>query len=225
MSAIKQQSGVVLILVLVFLLVLSVAGLAAIQLANLEQQLSGQLSERNRSLQWAEAALTNILDDVRLANFDINAAGQLCEVGTSRCFTSQCGQGRCFDGNYSAAVDVNDVDECHLSARNPQDELFQNQSRWMNSGQNQQSDLEFSAADELVPVYGLIEWRCFIPIDNSDPAANNAHRFQASHWQPLFRITAYTLGRSEQARVMTQVLYSPGRGRFGWREIPLLFAP
>ncbi|MFG1495119.1 PilX N-terminal domain-containing pilus assembly protein [Saccharospirillum sp. HFRX-1] len=225
MHAAKQQSGVVLILVLVFMLVLSIAAVAAMQLATMEQQLSGQLSERNRSLQWTEAALTNIVDDLRLADFEINAAGQLCETDSNHCYSSQCPQGRCFDGSYNAAVDANDVDDCILSARSAQDEWFQDPSRWLSSGQNQQSALEFSAADDSVPVYGLIEWRCYIPIDNTDPNANNDHQFQSSHWQPLFRITAYTLGRGEQARVMTQVLYSPGSGRFGWREIPLLFAP
>jgi len=225
MRAAKQQSGVVLILVLVFMLVLSIAGTAAIQLATMEQQLSGQLSERNRSLQWTEAALINIVNDLSLAEYEINAAGQLCEVDSSHCYSNQCPQGRCFDGSYSPAADANDVDDCILSAHSAQDEWFQDPSRWLNSGQNQQSDIEFSAADDSVPVYGLIEWRCFIPIDNTDPNANNDHQFQLSHWQPLFRITAYTLGRSEQARVMTQVLYSPGKGRFGWREIPLRFAP
>lgn len=225
MQTSKQQAGVVLIVVLVFMVLLSVAGLAAMQLAKLEQQLSGQLSERNRSLQRAEAALTSIVDDLRLANFDINAAGQLCESGSNRCFSNQCLEGRCFDGSYSAAVDANDVDDCILSARSAQDEWFQDQSRWMSAGQDRQTDIEFSAGDASVPVYGLIEWRCFIPIDNTDPAANNAHQYQFSHWQPLFRITAYTLGRNKQARVMTQVLYSPGQGAFGWREIALRFAP
>lgn len=225
MRAAKQQSGVVLILVLVFMLVLSIAGVAAIQLATLEQQLSGQLSERNRSLQWTQAALMNIVNDLSLADFEINAAGQLCETDSNHCYSSQCSQGRCFDGSYSAAIEADKTDQCILSARSAKDEWFQDPSRWISFGQDQQSDIEFSTVDASVPVYGLIEWRCFIPIDNTDPNANNDHQFQSSHWEPLFRITAYTLGRSEQGRVMTQVLYSPGKGRFGWREIPLRFAP
>lgn len=224
MPAANRQSGVVLILVLVFMLVLSVAGVAAMQLANLEQRLGGNMSQRSRSVQGVEAALSNIENDLKQTSFEINAVGNLCETGTSTCFTSQCPQGRCFDGSYTAAVNASDTDQCSVLARSAQNELFQDPARWTNSSQNQQVDIEFAAGDDSVPVYGLIEWRCFMPIDNADPDANITHQFQPSHWQPLFRITAYTPGRSGQARVMLQSFYSPAAGRFGWREIAVRFA-
>lgn len=220
MSKVHRQGGVVLILVLILLLVLSVAALAAMRLATLEALLSADFGERSRSQQLAEAALVQAETWVREAAFAVNTEGQLCKPD-GQCFSNQCVQGLCFLGSYELLK--NDPDSCILAATEPGNAPFQDRNLWADSASTQwnQSD---DAGELIAQVLMLIEWRCFIPLNPLD-ASNAEHRFQTSHWQPLYRISAYSRGRTGSSRLLLQSQFASGLGRQSWREVPILFTP
>lgn len=219
MTRFNRQGGVVLILVLILLLVLSVAALASMRLATLEAQLSAGLGERSHARHLAEAALIQAETWVAEAGFALTADARLCQAEGS-CFSNQCLQGLCFIGSYQAVVDA--ADRCTLLALDPDNLVFQRSAWWADSAKTQVWNQYDGEGDLLAPVRTLIEWRCFIPLNPLDPTnADNA--YQPSHWQPLYRISAYTLGRTGSARLLVQSLFVPGIGRQSWREVAILF--
>ncbi|WP_108123888.1 pilus assembly PilX family protein [Saccharospirillum mangrovi] len=217
-----QQQGAVLILALILMVVLSVAGTAAMQLARLELQLGGSVGELSHSRQWVEAALLQLENDIVAGDFEVNPAGELCRVASSDCYREVCANGRCFFGNY--VIDADQPDQCLLPPSLDKNEIFQDRSVWQDSNRHQRIDIEVEAGGETVPVLALVEWRCFTPL-NSHDASNQEHRFDSAYWQPLFRLTAYTSGRNGEARLMAQTVVGQKTGRLSWREVPLLFAP
>lgn len=71
-SIIKNQSGAVLIVGLVLLLILTIIGLASIRGSDLQERMAGNMLDRNIAFQSAEAALRegeNILDALVLPSF------------------------------------------------------------------------------------------------------------------------------------------------------------
>lgn len=220
MQTTNRQGGVVLIVALIFLLVLSIAAMAAMRLATLEARMSAGFSERSHAQQLAEAALVQAETWLQETHFVVNAEARLC-TSDGGCFSNQCTQGRCFFGSYELAED--DPDRCTLVATAPANAAFQNRTVWDNSAITDWS--QSNGAGELIAeVLTLIEWRCFMPLDSLD-ATNADNRFRASHWRPLYRISAYTRGRTGTSRMLVQSLYAPDLGRQSWREVPILFAP
>lgn len=216
----NRQNGVVLILVLIFLVVLSVAALAALRLSTLEARLSAGFSERSRAQQQAEAALVQAENWLAGAGLSVQSDGRLCTSGGD-CFSAQCTQGLCFTGQYHLIEDA--PDDCTLSATAAPDTVFQNRTLWNDPGKTQLwiANDTSQASDDSTRM--LIEWRCFVPLDAFDPDGYADQRFQPAHWAPLLRISAYHAGQQGQARRLVQSLYSPALGRLSWRAVPILF--
>lgn len=90
MVSAKQQRGVALVIALVFLLLLTIIGVTAMQTATLQERMAGNVRDRNVGLQAGEFALRD--------------AEQLVEDGTS---TSESFVSRAGD-----APDWRDIDDC-----------------------------------------------------------------------------------------------------------------
>lgn len=84
----KRQTGVVLAVALIFLLLLTIISISAITTTTLQEKMAGNMLDRNIAFQAAEAALrdgerhidTNIIDATL---FFTNCAGGLCEPATA----------------------------------------------------------------------------------------------------------------------------------------------
>lgn len=78
-----QQQGVVLIIALIFLLMLSIIGMAAIRGSGMQELMAGNIKDRNMAFQAAEASLRVVERAI-----DSNSA---CTVfdGTNGCFNDQ----------------------------------------------------------------------------------------------------------------------------------------
>lgn len=196
MPATRQQ-GAVLLVALVFLLILTVAGVSAIRLANVEERMTGNFADRNVAFQAAEAALREAEEYIRSKNFADEAFYNGC-VGTD-CFVADCTGGLCFSGDYEAD------NTCTLAVpATPGAEVYQSASVWADdSGKHREAT---TGLDNVTARY-LIEFRCYGVKDaDIDPELlNDATLFyDATIWEPLYRITAFAVGRSQSARVMLQ---------------------
>lgn len=209
MSTGRDQRGVVLIIALVFLLVLSVAGLSAMRLANVEERMTASFSGRGLAFQAAEAALVEAERYLDQRDFSATELALL--------FSSGCINGLCFNGAYSEGI--NGDGECTLTASAAEDEVFQNRSLWLNSGPSQTLTLEYEGREPVSAAY-LIEFRCFVPVH---PEADATNQYNSGFWRPQFRITAYA---AHPSRLLLQSTYlAAGDGRQSWREVPIRFAP
>lgn len=223
MRTVDQQQGVVLLLALILMLVLSVAGLAAMQLARLELQMGGAVSELSRSRHWVDTALVQLEAEIVASEFVVNPAGDLCRSTSNQCFSPVCPKGHCFLGNYEIVAD--NPDRCLLPPSLDKNEIFQDRSIWQDPNKHRSVEIEIEPGAETITVLAVIEWRCFTPLNSRDATNNNDHRFDSAFWQPLFRVTAYTTGHQGEARLMAQTMVGKESGRLSWREIPLLFLP
>ncbi len=66
----RQQSGIALVIALVFLLVLTILGVTAMQTSTLQERMSGNVRDRNLAFQFAEEALRDA--EWRLQNQDLS---------------------------------------------------------------------------------------------------------------------------------------------------------
>ena len=86
-TPLKQQSGVVLVISLVMLLLLTLIGVTSVQTTSLEEKMAGNMRDQNIAFQAAEAAL-------RDAEADINST-RISGVTT---FDALCTNGLCYNG-------------------------------------------------------------------------------------------------------------------------------
>lgn len=77
----NRQSGVALVVGLIFLVVLSLLGISAMQSATLEERMAGNLRDRSLAVQSAEAALRDAENDI----LGIRANGIPCPAGSPTC--------------------------------------------------------------------------------------------------------------------------------------------
>jgi len=82
----KHQSGVVLVISLIMLLLLTMIGVTSMQVTALEEKMAGNSKDKNTAFQAAEAAL-------RDAEIDIRTSGRISGVTG---MTNTCTNGLCF---------------------------------------------------------------------------------------------------------------------------------
>lgn len=196
----QKQRGVVLILALVFLLILTIAGMSAMRLANVEEKMTGNFGDRNLAFQAAEAALTSAENAISDANYDESRFYNSCN-DEATCFEEQCVGGLCFDGTFDSN------EECVLAVPSTkQDELFQDPDVWENTDRHIAYDTQLSGID----VKYIIEFRCYAAKDPSvdpDDLVDPTLWYSETIWEPLYRITAFAEGRTGSSRVMLQSTY------------------
>jgi type IV pilus assembly protein PilX len=74
----SRQSGMALIVSLVFLLLLTLLGVSAMQTASLQEKMAGSVSLRNQSFQAAEAVLRLGESSIQTSTFALAACGTPC---------------------------------------------------------------------------------------------------------------------------------------------------
>lgn len=75
MNSLKHESGAVLIIALIFILIMSVIGLTAIQSTTVQERMALNNHDRNLAFQAAEAALRNAENTIMGGNINTVAAG------------------------------------------------------------------------------------------------------------------------------------------------------
>jgi len=206
----KLQQGSVLIVSLILLLLLTLVGVAGMNMTGLEERMSGNYKDQEMAFQAAEAALVeaeNYIENTNLTldSFYTNDGVALCSGAD--CFKRDCTGGAdgglCFMGDFETSSEP--VNSCSVVASegtapdplNPWESL----TRWDTPAQVE----EAAALDgnSAVARY-IIEFRCFTVRDDSNSTADAT---VLSQWSMLFRITALANGGSGDSRVMLQSTY------------------
>ena len=206
---IKQQ-GAALLIALVFLLIMSLAGVASMQLASHEVRMSNSFKDRSFAFQAAEGALAEAEAFVlgkRLNGLNVESS---CEED---CFVDDCTGGLCFSASSEYVPNV----RCEIDVPNPRLFLRSGQTSTENVAVYQDENKWAKAKAVTVNINGvaadakvLIEFFCFIPLDEktddgdlaSNPPPNSAY------WKPFFKISSLAQGATSDSRVMLQSTFT-----------------
>jgi type IV pilus assembly protein PilX len=96
----RQQAGISLVIVLVFLVILSILGVTGMQNATFASRIAGNEADRTLAFQAAEAALRDAENDIRGLNYDSNVPANCTACRTDLIsrgngFSTACSLGRC----------------------------------------------------------------------------------------------------------------------------------
>jgi type IV pilus assembly protein PilX len=178
-SSLSDQSGTILLISLVFLTLMSLAGAATLRMSTFDQKISGNIIDKQTAQQNAEAALAHA--QVFLADLEHDESQIGC-TGTN-CFPEDdCSGGLCFFGDWT---NHDNISTCTAdNTAESSSTFFQNQDAWNDSAFTVNNNSKY-----------FIDFRCF----------SNA----SGMTQPLYRITAFATGKTEEARTMVQSFYMP----------------
>ena len=92
-GALRKTRGISLAIVMIFLVILSVLGISAVQTSTFSSRIARNESDRNLALQAAEAGLRDAEQDTKSLKFDNTP----CVAGSARCRASPINRGNGFD--------------------------------------------------------------------------------------------------------------------------------
>lgn len=192
----NSQRGSVLIVSLVFLLILTLVGISAMNMSSLEERMAGNFKDHQMAFQIAEAALVEAEGQVENEGYKMTDFFDDCSVTSDTCFDSTCAKGLCSSGKFPSSADA--VSSCELGDAKP----WQNWANWNDTN-------KFKEQAALVPGAAakakyMVEFRCFIV---KDPASESPDPKNFVEWSPHFRITVLAKGGTEDSQVMLQSTY------------------
>ncbi|MDP0589774.1 MAG: PilX N-terminal domain-containing pilus assembly protein [Candidatus Endonucleobacter bathymodioli] len=166
---------------LVFLLILTLVGVTAMNSLNIEVKIAGNYNDQQLAFYAGEATLLDAEKYIAETDFDVTE------------FTSECDNGLCFSGRH-----VNDISNCSANSVSP----WREQDLWKDSARVKKVDLDFDGM--IFHGWYIIEFRCYLPKDHDglSPDITNINE-----WSRFFRITARAGGSLGNARVMLQSTY------------------
>ncbi len=176
-----KQQGNVLIVSLVFLLVLTVAGLTSVSISSLEEKMAGNYRNYQLAFQAAEAALVEAEDYVRDQVTDL--AG----------FDSNCGNGECFGGS-----NINDIGVCQVGDYEP----WNDEDVWNSASRTREVAIDLGNVSANARY--IVEFICYTPRYPKGPVPDP---LKPNEWFHQFRVTVLAEGGVPTAKVMLQSLY------------------
>jgi type IV pilus assembly protein PilX len=176
------QKGISLVLVMIFLVILSVLGISAMQSSTLSSRIARNESDRNMAFQAAEAALRDAENDIAYRRFDRSA----CTSTTAGC--------RIFEGllNFDATCTAG---LCDTTGAALASNFWESASIWSTSGNSQ--------------VYGSHTGAVALPVVFRQPRYI-IEGFQIGlDGSTVYRVTAVGFGASESTQIMLQTSVKP----------------
>jgi len=190
-----QEQGSVLLVSLVFLLLLTIVGVSAMNMTRLEERMTGNFRDHELAFQAAEAALLDAEAYVE-SQFDIAQALTSPACTGSTCYTPDCSNGLCFHGSFDNSSSP--ITDCIAGTERE----WEDQALWEDGNKTRELSSQIQGTVENARY--IVEFRCFVPRDPSNPEPD----FDVfAQWTPAFRITALASGASTDAKVMLQSIY------------------
>jgi len=195
------QSGAVLIVSLVILVVISLLGIANMQSSNTELKMATSQRDRDVAFAAAEAALTEAEQWLEKNNPTREQLYNTCG-DSGNCYNATCSEGLCFEGIFVS--DPNEKWLCQVAANSGSSERIafwkdEQLDVWSDTGKHR--TIAIPGIDEDVKF--IVEFLCFVPPDDSVT-------FNSSNpgtGEPLYRVTAMADGNGDRAKVMLQSTY------------------
>lgn len=189
----KRQSGSVLLISLIMLLILTVIGIASISGVSMTQKMANSQKDYDLAFEMAEAALVE--GEAWVDTYDSAFQKEHLQSSCSgtKCWKSDCSNGQCFNGTYPLAFGT----LCEVDP--PSTDVWEVENYWNTKAK------EYSVAVAAVskPKY-LIEFMCYTP---KNPAAVATTPPDYGDWVRIYRVTALGYGTSPDTRVMLQSTY------------------
>jgi type IV pilus assembly protein PilX len=213
-----RQTGSVLIVSLIMLLILTVIGVTSITNIGTNEKMAGNYKDHDLAFQAAEAALAageeraeSIAGILMAAENDTNkdkiTSYFSCTAANSNCFTNVCLEGLCFTGTFPApSTGGSTAGIC--TPGGAANKLWKIPATWTTATR---------AASYNTPLVGIaedpkyiIEFMCYT-LENPEIPASTTPPTYGTDWAYMFRITALGTGSSLNSRAMVQSTYKVER--------------
>lgn len=206
-----SQSGMALLIGLIFLVVLSIIGATALRMSGLEERMSGNLRERSLAFEAAESALRQGEDDLQAATlpaFDDNPGS--ASAGTNKGLIKEL----CEPGDPTAWADTTSAATCTwMDLSSTAKTYIATRKCWKCSNYNwtqharefkSTNALMFSSSLKLTSPRYVIEELPSIPVSSSGGSIKGG---KALEEVSVYRITARGVGPSGVGSVIIQETY------------------
>ena len=187
-----KQQGISLVIVMIFLVILSVLGVSAIQTSTLSSKVARNQLDRTLAFQAAEAALRDAELDLNNKKFDKVTK---CTAGASDCRATLITSGGSNFGNDTSANPA--ANRCNLGLCSTDDPIagalpfWEERNRWTN------------ANDSVV--YGTNTGATGLPVVAQQPRYMIEYFKQGD--ESVYRITSLGFGASASTTIMLQTAY------------------
>ncbi|AUM11962.1 pilus assembly PilX family protein [Ketobacter alkanivorans] len=188
----KRESGSVLLISLVMLLILTVVGVASISGVSMTEKMTNNQRDYDIAFEMAEAAL--VQGERWIDDYDggWNNGHLQSSCTGSTCWTQNCTNGLCFRGSYPAGSSA----LCEVDTSGTP--VWNNESIW-----NSNSATYSESVAAVAPPKYLIEFLCYTP---RDPTSYTEPPDYTS-WVRIYRVTALAYGSHPETRIMLQSTY------------------
>lgn len=193
----SRQSGNTIVISLILLLLFTIIGLSSVRNVGMNQKVSTNYRESDFTFHAAEAALAEGEAYARALSANLSESDFAPSCTGNYCFTSNCLQGRCFNGSYSPGT------VCQISEPTPR--VAETLSMWQAGGNSIESTISFPELSER-PRF-LIEFMCYVQADPSVSGLPVPPPYPAVDWAYLFRITSHAQSLNGKSRVILQSTY------------------
>ena len=212
----KKQNGAVLITALLLLLVMTLIGLSGARTTTLEEKMAGNMRDRHRAFQAAEAALregerlvenhtfslAELQNDSCTGSYCFKHCGDTIKIDKTTYSSDSSAAGYCFRGSFTGTAwkDCEDFvfSSAELTGTNYNTIWNSNPARHL----SYTDDLELVKND---PKF-IVEFMCYTKTDPDAPDPDATAEIGAE-FSEVFRITAIATGVTTNARVMVQSTY------------------
>lgn len=207
----QRNSGNVLFVSLILLLVLTVIGISSISTTGLNEKMAANYRDHNLAFQAAEAALKAGEQRAKDISAIFDGAGltgipAYFTCTTTNCFTSTCLNGLCFNGTYPATGGGASAGIC--TKTNPTTDLWKTAATWSTSGRYSEHPVSISGL-AAKPKY-IVEFMCYVAADPDSGTSTTPPNY-GSDWWYMYRITALGVGKTTASKAMVQSTYKVER--------------
>lgn len=207
-ASVAAQSGVALVVCLILLALVSLMGVAGMQLSTTEYKMATATQDRATSLAAAEAAISIV--ETNLATDPPDRENLLSTCSGSECFNASCTNGLCFDGLHTSVMTEWDC-EVGTSAKTSKRREFWSDSVlkvWDTATRHKTISVTRLNTD----VRYIVEFLCYVQKD-AVTVFSGASVSLKNNGAPLYRITALAQGNGGKGRVVLQTTYKVTAGQ------------
>ena len=193
----RQQSGAILAVSLILLLVMTILGVSNMKSAALELRMASNTQSHQHAFQAAETTLKIAENRLHVSGYDDTSVKD-CSTGSALCYDDECAGGLCFFGAFSASDVRIDCKSDEMPIILP---VWANPvlDVWNTASRHQTADL--GSADATASF--VVEFLCFVK--KGDGTSFDADFFD--NGAALYRITALAKSKDMKAQVMLQSTY------------------
>lgn len=206
MVSVQKQSGVVLVVCLILLLVVTVLGLASMSGTTSEMKMASAFRDRAVATEVAEEAL--VVAEKWLADNTLHQSNFVSTCSGAKCFSSACNSGLCaFYKPSDPFVSSSDLAACKERMEPPETPVW----AWNgapgqpNLWKDNTKSVQVTASNPAVTVKAryIIEFMCY----TNRNTYNDCEIGKNENCAPQFRITAVAKGLTNNSVVMLQSMY------------------